>query len=342
MSVIWVFLDGVGLGVDDPAVNPWAGVQGPTLIAVEGREPSWPGALFRPLDARLGVEGLPQSATGTTALFTGVNAPFELGRHLSGFPNEALQRIILEHSVHKQALGRDIRTTFANAYNDAYFERPLNRQSVTTHAVRAAGLPFRMLDAYRDGRAVFHDLTGELIRAQGNSDRLLPPSLLKKELESSDEETDNPKRRIARKYLGSDDTFVSVMEKLELPVIGPEEAGRRIAALAADYDLVAFEYVKTDMAGHAQDPQWAASVAGEVMRFLTTILQHIDTENRDTLLIASDHGNSEDLSVRSHTLNPVASTAVGVDAQAILGRAAAITDLAPAVLDVLAPNPNNL
>ncbi|MBD3166264.1 hypothetical protein GF324_06680 [bacterium] len=319
MPIIWIFLDGVGLGKDDPAVNPWAAVQDPTLIAVEGRGPTLPGAVMRPLDATLGVEGLPQSATGTTALLTGYNAPADLGMHKSGFPNKRLQAIIDEHSIHKQALALGLNPTFANAYNEAYFTRPLNRQSVTTHAVRAAGMPFRMMEQYRNGEAVFHDLTGELIRVQGNTDKLDLPR--------------EGKARATKRYVRDHDTFVARMRELDLPVIAPEEAGRRIAALAPEHDLILFEYVKTDMAGHARDPEWAASVVDEVMRFLRVILEHMPEDS--TLLIGSDHGNSEDLTVKTHTLNPVPAVAAGPAAEEILDGCHCITDLVPAVLRAL-------
>ncbi|GBE30015.1 putative mutase [bacterium BMS3Bbin04] len=102
-------------------------------------------------------------------------------------------------------------------------------------------------------------------------------------------------------------------------------------ASASDYDLVLFEYIKTDLAGHARDPVWASRVIAEVTRFLRTLLTQLDPE-RDTLLIASDHGNSEDLSVRTHTRAPVPAVAVGPLAEDILSGCTSITDLVPAIL----------
>lgn len=324
MSVVWVFLDGVGLGADDSEVNPWAGVKDPTLIAVEGRAPTWPGAVMKPLDANLGVDGLPQSATGTTALLTGINAPKAIGRHRSGFPNEALREIIAEHSVHRRALKRGLHSTFANAFNEAYFRRPLSRQSVSTHAVHAAsdlGMRFRMMDDYRSGAAVFHDLTGELIRVQGNEDRLIAPT---------------NKQVVFKRFLRDPEGFREMASDWKIDVIDPEEAGIRVASLAEENDLVFFEYVKTDMMGHDGSRDWAKDVVDEVMLFLGTLLSKLDPE-RDTLLIASDHGNSEDLTVGTHTRNPVPSVAVGPLAHTILDRCEAITDLPDAVLDALDP-----
>lgn len=175
MSVVWVFLDGVGVGPDDPDQSVGTD-RGSNPDRCGGRLPTYPNSFHKPLDASLGVEGLPQSATGTTALFTGFNAPAALGHHLSGFPIPKLIEMVYEHSVHKKARELGLKSTFANAYNDAYFRRPKTRQSVTTHAVKAADLPVRMMDDYREGKAVFHDLTGELVRLQGNHDKLQPPA----------------------------------------------------------------------------------------------------------------------------------------------------------------------
>ncbi len=105
-----MFLDGVGLGPNDDT-NPLAlapmphvrSILGGGLVA--GREIQEEGLLFRPLDACLGVEGLPQSATGQTALFTGVNAPAAVGMHVSAYPTAALRDLIMSHSLLKAGAG---------------------------------------------------------------------------------------------------------------------------------------------------------------------------------------------------------------------------------------------
>ncbi len=320
MSLIWVFLDGVGLGPNDPEINPWSRINGNSLIACEGKPPSVNDSVWRPLDATLGIKGLPQSATGTTALLTGVNASQSIGRHLSGFPHKDLRDIIDDYSVHKQFTDNGLKSTFANAYNEAYFKRPMSMQSVTTHCVRAAGLPFRMMDEYRYGKAVFHDLTGEMIRAQGNDDKLSAPGSVL--------------ARKASTTFASEDTFAGLMKQLKIPIITSEEGADRVVNLADEYDLVLFEYVKTDLAGHMQDMEWAESVVDEVMRFLLRIVER-KNPTRDTLLIASDHGNSEDLSTKSHTTNPVPAVAVGPHAHRILDGCTSITDLVPSIINSL-------
>jgi len=325
VSVVLIFLDGVGLGKDDPKVNPWASVQDPTLIAVEGRNPTWPGAVMKPLDASLGVKGLPQSATGTTALLTGINAPEALGRNLSGFPSQPLRDIIAEHSIHRQAIQRGLKPTFANAYTASYFQRPNLRKSVTTWAVHAAeelGMKFRLMEEYKSGSAVFHDLTGELIRIQGNGNKLKPPM---------------DKQVVFKRYIRDPEAFRKMVSQWDIEPIDPAEGGRRIAGLAPDHDFILFEYVKTDMMGHEQDLGWARDVVDEVMEFLHVLLENLNLE-RDTLLIVSDHGNSEDLSVKTHTLNPVPSVAIGPLAEEILSVSTTIADLTPAILNALSKN----
>lgn len=118
--------------------------------------------LLIPLDATLGVEGTPQSATGQVSLFTGRNAARELGYHLAAYPNRLLQGILNEDNLLKHVAEAGGRATFANAYSSQYFEaveaRKL-RHSATTLCVLAAGLTFRLLDDLLAGRAVFWDIT---------------------------------------------------------------------------------------------------------------------------------------------------------------------------------------
>ena len=74
-SIIFVFLDGFGLGSSGSS-NPLFTTGIPSLESligsklVAGYEIFNTGATFKGIDASLGVEGLPQSATGQTALCT--------------------------------------------------------------------------------------------------------------------------------------------------------------------------------------------------------------------------------------------------------------------------------
>jgi hypothetical protein len=129
-----------------------------------------PYLLFRPIDACLGVEGLPQSATGQTSLFTGVNAAQVIGRHLAAFPTAALRDIIAHHSILKRVTESGGRATFANAYSPQYWELVQQRRlrhSVTTWTNMAAGLRFRDLNDLMQGQAVYWDITHSIIHQRG-------------------------------------------------------------------------------------------------------------------------------------------------------------------------------
>lgn len=164
MGTLLIFLDGVGVGRDDRTVNPFARVDARRLSVVAGRSPD-PAASFRALDARLGVEGLPQSATNQTTLYTGVNAARVLGRHMTGVPGPTLVRVIERESVFLKLARAGRRPTFANAYSRGHLEAERPRWSATTRMVMASGLPFRMIDREESaGAALFHDYTGEWAR----------------------------------------------------------------------------------------------------------------------------------------------------------------------------------
>src|SRR5687767_5228264 len=95
MRVLFIFLDGIGLGVDNQGINPFANAHMPNLNALlEGRSlfkecaPFYgEHATLLAIDPNLGVDGLPQSATGQAVLMTGVNIPAELGYHYGPKPN---------------------------------------------------------------------------------------------------------------------------------------------------------------------------------------------------------------------------------------------------------------
>lgn len=176
--LIFVFLDGVGL-TEPTDSNPFATTPMPALHSliggplVAGREIDEAGLLLKPIDATLGVAGTPQSATGQTALFTGVNGAARLGKHLSAWPTGPLIKIIEHNNILKWAAENGHKPTFANAYSPAYFERVRQnrrRHSVTTLCTLSAGLPLRDLDDLLRGQAVYWDMTHYLLRERYNVD----------------------------------------------------------------------------------------------------------------------------------------------------------------------------
>ena len=121
------------------------------------------------VDATFGVPGLPQSATGQTALLSGERAPLIVGRHVNAFPTRVLRDILFERNILKHFKDRGGRVTFLNAYRrlDDRGMPTGKRLSCTTIATMAAGAGFRTLEDLKEGSAVLHDITGDSARAQG-------------------------------------------------------------------------------------------------------------------------------------------------------------------------------
>jgi len=170
--VLLFFIDGIGVGSDDPDQNPLASGEFPTLRLTRSRSPESPAGpprQSRGVDAGMGVAGLPQSATGQTAILTGVNASAAVGHHVSGFPGPTLRRILFDRSLLKQIREQGRSATFLNAFRPEYFEMPhaQRRLSATSLATLASGARFRSWEDLLEGRAVTHDLTHWRVRERG-------------------------------------------------------------------------------------------------------------------------------------------------------------------------------
>lgn len=172
--VLFLFVDGVGLAPAGPD-NPLSTAELPAFAGLLGgpltseRETRRPDLLLTGIDARLGVEGLPQSASGQTSLLTGVNGAELMGRHMTAFPGPTLRAVIEQGSLLLQLERLGLAATFANAYTDAYLEKLAEgswRASVTTRAVEAAGLPFRRTEHLLRGEAVAWDIERDLLSAR--------------------------------------------------------------------------------------------------------------------------------------------------------------------------------
>ncbi len=301
MQVLLIFLDGVGLGIDDPASNPFLNAQLPTLRYLLGGQVPLQGngavvterATLVPTDATLGVAGLPQSATGQAALFTGVNAPRLLGRHYGPYPDATLRRLVAERGVFGQLAAAGKRVAFANAFPHRYLDRLKRgtaRCSVTSWAAQAGGVRLRDYDDLYTGRALSAFITNEAWR--------------------------------------------DVLSYTNVPMISANQAGLNLARLVADHDFTCFEHFHTDIVGHKADPARTIAVLEQLDAFLGGVLAGLDLAHV-LLIVTSDHGNVEDWTTRKHTLNPVPTLLVGVGRQIVAERIVDLTDLAPALLDLL-------
>ena len=307
--LLFMFLDGVGLGEDGPAVNPLAQAEMPNLRALLGGQPlvastapfESPRAALLPLDACLGIPGTPQSATGQATLLTGRNVPAEIGYHYGPKPNPAVAAYLRSangagsSNLFQTLRAAGKRGALLNAYPETYFAGIASGRrlySAIPLAVVSAGIPLRTTDDLRQGQALSADFTG-----QGWRERLNLP---------------------------------------DMPLLTQAHAGVRLAELAAGLDLAFFEYWLSDYAGHGQDMPAALSLLATFDQVLGGLLAAWDDE-AGLILVTSDHGNLEDLSVRGHTTNPVPALVIGAPSlrRPFTEGLHDLADVAPSILRLL-------
>jgi len=187
LRLLFIFIDGVGLGREQPE-NPFVYTETPGISGILDGErltaDSVPifgsQASFLSLDATLGIAGLPQSATGQASIFTGVNAAAFMGSHLNGFPDRKLRRLLAIKGLFRKLRSRGYRVTFANAYRPPFFDLlrrglPGNRYSCSTLITYYGGLPFFNLKDLETGRALFMDITNDILQRMGFAVSLISP-----------------------------------------------------------------------------------------------------------------------------------------------------------------------
>ena len=169
MKVLFLFIDGVGLraAATDNPVNPEVCPALCRLIAKHGK----------PIDARLGIDGPPQSATGQATMFSGVNCAAAMGKHCEGFPGPNLRKIIETDNLFKQLRSKGKEVCFSDAYLVDSAEELASRRfkSVTTVMALTAPETVRTVDDLQRGQAVMQDLTRETIQDRWPDIAVIPP-----------------------------------------------------------------------------------------------------------------------------------------------------------------------
>ncbi|MCG8373908.1 MAG: hypothetical protein MI700_10260, partial [Balneolales bacterium] len=148
MAVIFIFIDGVGLGKQSEE-NPFF-VQSYESFQVFSNGHFFTNAdpvlssghIFKPIDANLDVEGLPQSGTGQATLFSGKNASKVIGKHFGPYPHSGIRFLLEEQSIFHAVQESGKKPYFMNAYPPVFMEysEKRNRWSCTTLMTRSAGL----------------------------------------------------------------------------------------------------------------------------------------------------------------------------------------------------------
>ncbi len=129
------------------------------------------------IDACLDTKGLPQSATGQTTMFTGVNAAHYMGRHCEGFPGPSLRRLIEESNLFMELARKGLRCRFADSYMvDSVDDIRVRRfKSVTTVMSLTQPETISVQDDLLANQAVFHDITRAGLYEKGHAIPVITP-----------------------------------------------------------------------------------------------------------------------------------------------------------------------
>ena len=300
--VLIFFLDGVGMGSDNPEVNPFVSANMPNIANLLGVEDWYAAGSGRlrsdwatlvPTDATLSVSGRPQSATGQATILSGRNVPLLVGKHYGPKPNDAVADVIYQGTLFSEIAEKGGSAALITPYPQGYFDAirdGVRIYSAVPLAVTRAGWPLFTVDDLRNGHAVSPDFTNE-----GWRDHL---------------------------------------DHSDIEIITPYEAGERIATIAAEYDLSFFEHWPSDYRGHRGSLKDAVRHLEQIDEVVGGMLARWP-EEEGVLIITSDHGNIEEKDHRKHTRNQVPTIVISKDHWQLAKQIIDLTDIAGVVRSVL-------
>lgn len=290
-----IFVDGIGLGDDDPQINPFALANVPTLNELANGHRwlrdtgvQWSSrAVFLPTDAQMGVAGRPQSASGQAAILTGRSVPALIGEHYGPKPNPPIRALLTEGNLFQQVIGSGLSASLAEAYPPPWHTALHSGKMLPASyqfAAQTAGVRFRDVNDLRTGQALSGDWTGEGWHTQ----------------------------------LGFSD----------VPLLTPTEAGYQLATIARDYAFTFMSHWLTDVIGHRGSLADGTRLLETFDGVLRGLLDAWD-DSQGTILITSDHGNLEHIGDRHHTHNAVPTVIIGAGKEALAEGLAGLADIAP-------------
>ena len=300
------FMDGVGLGDDDPEVNPFVTAHLPNLTELLGEKWYLNGngritterASFIPTDANLDMPNRPQSATGQATILTGRNVSQLIGEHYGPKPNQAVRDVVAEGTLFSEVVAAEGAAALLTPYPQGYFDGINSGKRLYSSvplAATNAGLALMTADDLRNGRAISPGFTGQAWHD----------------------------------YLGYDD----------IPVMSLAESGQRIAQLARTYTFSFFEHWPSDRAGHRGPLENARAHLEMIDTAIGGLLSTWD-DQQGLLIITSDHGNIEVKNHRKHSRNPVPTILMGPNHKQLAAQIHSLTDIAPIIRKHLQlPNP---
>lgn len=112
------------------------------------------------------------------------------------------------------------------------------------------------------------------------------------------------------------------------------EAAGVLSHVVRENRFTLYEYFITDKVGHAQDMAAAKTILTSLALFIRELLMKLDLE-RTMVILTSDHGNIEDLSIRNHTLHDVPTIIWGARREHAAARIKTLADITPTIVNLL-------
>lgn len=301
MHILMIFIDGVGLGENNPETNPFAAADLPTLTQLTSGQ-KWLNttgkviterAVFIPTDPRFNITGRPQSATGQAVIVTGENVPAQIARHYGPKPNTEIRDLLDKDNFFKQIIAHGKTAALLEAYPEGWHKGINSGKSIPAsyqYAAKSAGIKFFGAEELRTGQAVSGDWTGEGWHKQ----------------------------------LGYTD----------IPLLTPFEAGQRLVELSRNYDFAFMPHWITDVVGHKGDLAEGIDILSKFDEVIAGILSIWD-DSEGLVLVTSDHGNIEEITHRKHTENDVPTLIIGDGKEDFAENFTSLQDFVPRMAKLL-------
>jgi hypothetical protein len=293
--ILFIFIDGIGLGENDPAINPFAVADTPTLFQLANGK-RWlkdtglqisERAAFIPTDAQLGISGRPQSGTSQAAILTGLNVPEIIGRHYGPKPDAQTRAILSQDNFFMRVQQAGMKAALLTAYPP----------HVLADIARGYALPTSIQ------YAAIH--AGQ--RLLGKEDVISGHAL-------TAEWTGTPWR-----------DFLKIED---IPLYTPRQAGEIMVRLAQEYAFSFHSHWMTDYVGHRGPFESAVQLLELLDGVLEGVMNHWDDEH-GLVILTSDHGNMEHIGDRKHTENKVPTVVVGHGKEHFASSLQSLMDLVP-------------
>jgi 2,3-bisphosphoglycerate-independent phosphoglycerate mutase len=304
MHVLLIFLDGIGLGEDDATTNPFAVANTPTLHTLAGNQ-RW-------------LRSTPRTES-ERAVFLPTDACFGV----AGRPQSASGQAVILTGRNVPA---EIGEHFGPKPNPAI--RSILAETNLFKTLTSAGKTASLLDAFPPQ-----------FFAGINSGKRLRSSIQQAAYEG-DVALLGVDDYDAGRAMSADWTGQAWRDYLgypHAPVYTPAEAGAKLADLARAFDFTLVSTWITDEVGHRGPFERGVALLELFDSVMAGLLATWQDED-GLIIITSDHGNMEDLSVRYHTENEVPTVVIGAGRERFAEGFRSLIDITPHILKVLIPS----